>query len=144
MLHLLLLPGVQVKVKVKSLSRTLCNPVDYCPPGSSIHGILQARILEWVAISFSRGSSRPRALTSEPPGKPQKIPRIAEVSIFKSEHLSEGLRLQSIRWVHFFLLSHQQIRTTEDLPPVKHKDIRAVISYLSVKMKRYLINTLAL
>ena len=36
---------------------TLCNPVDYSPPGSSIHGILQARTLEWVAISFSRGSS---------------------------------------------------------------------------------------
>ena len=39
---------------------TLCDPVDCSPPGSSIHGILQARILEWVAISFSRGSSRPR------------------------------------------------------------------------------------
>ena len=37
---------------------TLCDPVDCSPPGSSIHGILQARILEWVAISFSRGSSR--------------------------------------------------------------------------------------
>ena len=34
---------------------TLCDPVDCSPPGSSIHGILQARILEWVAISFSRG-----------------------------------------------------------------------------------------
>ena len=34
---------------------TLCDPVDYSPPGSSIHGILQARILEWVAIFFSRG-----------------------------------------------------------------------------------------
>ena len=34
---------------------TLCNPMDYKPPGSSVHGILQARILEWVAISFSRG-----------------------------------------------------------------------------------------
>ena len=34
---------------------TLCDPVDYSPPGSSVHGILQARILEWVAISFSRG-----------------------------------------------------------------------------------------
>ena len=32
----------------------LCDPVDYSPPGSSIRGILQARILEWVAISFSR------------------------------------------------------------------------------------------
>ena len=33
---------------------TLCNPMDLSPPGSSVHGILQARILEWVAISFSR------------------------------------------------------------------------------------------
>ena len=39
---------------------TLCDPMDCSPLGSSIHGILQARILEWVAISFSRGSSRPR------------------------------------------------------------------------------------
>ena len=38
---------------------TLCDPVDYSPPGSSVHGILQASILEWVAISFSRGSSPP-------------------------------------------------------------------------------------
>ena len=37
-----------------------CDPIDYSLLGSSIHGILQARILEWVAISFSRGSSRPR------------------------------------------------------------------------------------
>ena len=39
---------------------TLCNPVDCSPPDSSVHRILQARILEWVAISFSRGSSQPR------------------------------------------------------------------------------------
>ena len=39
---------------------TLCNPMDYSSPGSSVHGILQTRILEWVAISFSRGSSQPR------------------------------------------------------------------------------------
>ena len=36
---------------------TLCDPRDYSPPGSSVHGLLQARILEWVAIPFSRGSS---------------------------------------------------------------------------------------
>ena len=42
---------------------TLCNPVDCSPPGSSVHGILQARILQWVAISFSRGSSQPRDQT---------------------------------------------------------------------------------
>ena len=39
---------------------TLCDPIDCSLPGSSIHGIFQARILEWVAISFSRRSSRPR------------------------------------------------------------------------------------
>ena len=42
---------------------TLCDPMDCSPPGSSVHGILQARILEWVAISFSRGSSQPRNRT---------------------------------------------------------------------------------
>ena len=61
---------------------TPCDPVDCSPPGSSVHGILQARILEWVAISFSRGylpdpGLEPRsptlqadALSSEPPGRP--------------------------------------------------------------------------
>ena len=39
---------------------TLCNPMDCSPPGFSVHGILQARILEWVAIPFSRGFSRPK------------------------------------------------------------------------------------
>ena len=42
---------------------TLCNPVDFSLPGSSVHGIFQARVLEWVAISYSRGSSRPRDQT---------------------------------------------------------------------------------
>ena len=51
-----------MKVKVK-LYPTLCDPVDGDPPGSSVHGILQARMLEWVAISFSRGSSQPRDRT---------------------------------------------------------------------------------
>ena len=42
---------------------TLCNPMNCSLSGSSIHGIFQARVLEWVAISFSRGSSRPRDRT---------------------------------------------------------------------------------
>ena len=60
---------------------TLCNPMDYSLPGSSVHGILQARILERVAIASSRGSSQPRDGTqvsliagrffmSESPGSP--------------------------------------------------------------------------
>ena len=40
-----------------------CDPMDCSPPGSSVHGILQARILEWVVISFSRGSSQSRGQT---------------------------------------------------------------------------------
>ena len=63
---------------------TLCNPMDCSLPGSSAHGILQAKILEWVAMPSSRGSSLPRNqthvssgpcnagrfFTTEPPGKP--------------------------------------------------------------------------
>ena len=62
----------------------LCDPMDSSLPGSSVHRISQARILEWVAISFSRGSPPPRDrncissvscigrqfFTTEPPGKP--------------------------------------------------------------------------
>ena len=54
-----------VKVKVMPLSPVWLfeDPLDCSPPGTSIHEILQARILHWVAISFSRGSSRPRDWT---------------------------------------------------------------------------------
>ena len=48
-------------VLVTQLCLTLCNPMDCSPPGSSVHGIPQTRILEWVAIPFSRGPSWPRA-----------------------------------------------------------------------------------
>ena len=42
---------------------TFCDPIDCSPPDSSVHGILQARTLEWVAIPFSRGSSQPKDWT---------------------------------------------------------------------------------
>ena len=53
----------KVKVLVAQLCLTLCNPINCSPPGSSVLGILQARVLEWVVIPFSRGSSRPRGFT---------------------------------------------------------------------------------
>ena len=70
---------LKVEVFVTQLCPILCDPMD--PLGSSVCGILQARVLEWVAIPFSRGSSQPRDRTrisgiegrflpSEPPGKP--------------------------------------------------------------------------
>ena len=52
-----------VKVLNTQLRPTLCDPMDCSPPVSSVHEILQARILEWVAIPFSRVSSPPRGKT---------------------------------------------------------------------------------
>ena len=51
-----------MKVQVKAFP-TLCDPMDCSLSGFSVHGIFQARVLEWIAISFSRGSSRPRNRT---------------------------------------------------------------------------------
>ena len=64
-------PLVFLNVRVRAqLCLTLCEllpptlpPMDFSPPGSSVHGILQARILQWVAIRFSRGSFQPRGWT---------------------------------------------------------------------------------
>ena len=68
--------SVYVCVLVAELCTTLCDLMDHSPPVSSVHGILQTRILQWVAIAFSRRSSQPRSpvlqvdsLPSEPPGK---------------------------------------------------------------------------
>ena len=72
---------------------TFCDPIDCNPPNSSVHVIFQARIVKWVAIPFSRGSSWPRdwtqvsclaadSLLFEPSGKPQV--RIKEAKLIKS------------------------------------------------------------
>ena len=49
--------------EVAQLCLTLCDPMDCSLPGSSVHGIFQAVVLEWIVISFSRGSSQPRDQT---------------------------------------------------------------------------------
>ena len=83
---------------------TLCSPTDCGPPGSSVHGILQARILEWVATPFSRGSSRPSGIKSRSlSGPPRHItfckvwlqeimrnPETEAIYKIKSEMLSEA------------------------------------------------------
>ena len=46
-----------MRAKSLQLCSTLCNPIDCIPPSCSVHGILQARILEWVAMPSSRGSA---------------------------------------------------------------------------------------
>ena len=77
-----------MKVLISQSCLSLCDPMDCSPPGSSVHGISQARTLQWVAIPFSVGSSPPRdqtwvsckspalqvaSLSSEPPGKPTSL-----------------------------------------------------------------------
>ena len=54
---------LKVKVSVAQLVVILCDHMDCSPPASSVCGILQARILEWEVIPFSRGSSQPRHRT---------------------------------------------------------------------------------
>ena len=83
----------------------LCNPMDCSPPGSSVHGISQARMLEWVAVSFSRGSSKLRGqtrisyiaggfFTTEPPGKS---------STFEYFLWKENWLIYLSRWVNTWL-----------------------------------------
>ena len=57
------LPAMLCCVQLIQSCPILCDPVDCSPPASSVHGILQARILEWVAMPSSRGSSQPRDLS---------------------------------------------------------------------------------
>ena len=79
--------SLYTKVKdneVTQLRLTFCDPVDCSPPGYSIHGIFQARVLEWVAISFSRGCSWPRDRTqvSHIAGRCFTIWAIREASLY--------------------------------------------------------------
>ena len=99
-----------VVVELISCVQVFCDPMDCSPPGSSVHGIPQARILERVAISFSRGSSQPRDQTyisciagrffaTEPPGKPgQKIKTLKTLSLrFDSaQRLSSEIQSQML------------------------------------------------
>ena len=71
LVHVLLKPSLQdfehylvsMCMLVAQSCPAVCNPMDYSPSGSSVHGSSHVRILEWVAIPFSRGSSQPRDRT---------------------------------------------------------------------------------
>ena len=83
--------GSKACMHAKSLHScpALCNIMDYSPPGSSVHGILQVRILEWATTASSWGSSRPRD---------QRDP----VSL-KSPALADGLFTTSTAWEAVFV-----------------------------------------
>ena len=116
--------------KVVQSCPTLYDPMDCSLPGSSVHGIFQARILEWVAISFSRGSSRPRdhtwvsriaadALPSKPSGKPSNrlFRPILQMSKLKlREVTSDKPRGVTPQW--------HQGKTSAEVSPCRVKDSR--------------------
>ena len=81
--------GSQSESKVAQLCATLFDPTDYSLPGDPIHGIFQARVLEWVAISFSRASSWP--------GDPNRVSHIAgrhfNLWAYASKYMGECPRL---------------------------------------------------
>ena len=68
--------------KVLQSCLTLCDPMDSSPPGSSVPGILQARILEWIVLPFSRGSSQPRDRTQV-----SYVPCISRQVLYHEGHL---------------------------------------------------------
>ena len=79
------------KVLVAQLCPTPCEPMDYSPPGSSVHGILQERILEWVAIPFSRVSHQSKEHSQNK--KKQKNLSVT----FESESESRSVVSRSLR-----------------------------------------------
>ena len=72
------------KLLVTKSSSTLCKPMDWDPPGFSIHGIFQARILEWIALSFSRGTSFPTQ--GSKPGLPHR-----RQTLYRLSHLGKAI-----------------------------------------------------
>ena len=106
---------------------TLCDPIDGSPPGSPIPGILQARILERVAISFSRGSSRPRDQT--------QVSRICRQKLYCLSHQGLSLGPHKNVWFPFLKaitkcnLSHQrQLLQTVALPPMLKQYLRLMLT----------------
>ena len=85
---------------------TLCYPMDCSPPGSSTHEVSQARILEWVAISFSRGSSLPRNRT--------QLSSIADRLVTIS--VTRELRLSQV--FNFIKLNYPQVHRSQALSNV--------------------------
>ena len=116
--------------KVSQSCPTLRDPTDCSPPGSSVHGIFQARVLEWVAISFSQGSSQPRdrtrspalqtdVLPSEPPGQATLITLSGNSQNLKATHvqLVHRKKSQYIHKVKYYSVinGNELLKNTESL-----------------------------
>ena len=88
-------------------SLTLCNPMDYSPPSSSVHGILQARTLQWVAMPSSKGSSQSRDRTCI-----SKVSCFGRWVLYHSHHLgSPQGRRQNTNLAGSFVRTHNKLST---------------------------------
>jgi len=98
--------NICVKVLVAQLCPTLCSPMDCSPPGSSVHGILQARILEWVAISYFKGSSpgiKPESPSLQADSLPSELPEKWRVNMWVNKEIN--VELIEIRWEKLLTLT---------------------------------------
>ena len=86
---------------------TLCDPVDCSPPSSSVCRVFQARILEWVAISFSRGSSQPRDQTHT-----SYVAYIGRQVLLPLSHLRSPIIVDTYHYV--FVQSHRKYNTKRE------------------------------
>ena len=85
----------KVKAKVTQSRLTLCDPMDCSLLGASIHGILQARILEWEAIPFSRGIFPTQGLNSGLPHCPQILCHLSHQGYMTSNVIQQGILADS-------------------------------------------------
>ena len=140
-------------VLVTQLCLILCDPRDYSPPMSSVHGILQARILEWVAISFSRGSSQPRDWTWvsciagriftdwATKGRMAWFDLLAVQGTLKSLHKHHSSKASILQCSDFFMvqLSHQYMTTGKIVALTIWTFVSKVMSLLFNTLSRFAI-----
>ena len=100
-------------ILLSQLCPTLCNPVDCSPPGSSVHGILQARILEWVAIPLSRGSTDPGIKTMCPAFQADPLQSEAPGKLLSTN-------MSALNLPAFWLSKHLQVQLLFSSWSIKH------------------------
>ena len=121
--------------KLLQLCLTLCNPMDHSLPGSSIHGILQARILEWVAMCSSRGSSQHwqvGSLPLVPPGKQSnesptiKSLRPSKLELWKSSSFLSFLWEGELLWYNCYPVCGMVAQLVKNLPAMQKTQVQSL------------------
>ena len=107
-----MIPVRALCVQMLQSCSTLCDPMDHSPLGSSVHGVLQARLLKWIALPSSRGSSwrrdrtgiscisciADRFFTPEPAGKPRNDPQTSLIQLFLKLKPEARINDQEHKW----------------------------------------------